>query len=66
MKDLKQLIMEGNLRKVKSLLKKGADVHVDHDWALRYATANGHKAIVKLLLEYGADVKTNPQELATS
>ena len=35
---------------------KGADIHEDDDYALRFAAANGNFEIVKLLLENGADV----------
>ena len=40
----------------KLLLEKGADIHVDDDYALRWASKNGHFDIVKFLVENGADV----------
>jgi hypothetical protein len=41
---------------VAGLLKLGADVHADHDAALRWAAASGKMETVALLLDRGADV----------
>jgi hypothetical protein len=38
------------------LLAAGADVHTRDDFALRWASANGHVEVVKVLLATGADV----------
>jgi hypothetical protein len=39
----------GHLEIVKLLLHRGADVHADSDYALRVASENHHKAVLKLL-----------------
>ncbi len=49
----------GKTEFVKYLLEKGANVHADHDLALRWASENGHTEVVKLLLDAGADVHAN-------
>ena len=41
---------------VRYLLSKGADVHANNDYALQWASENGHEQVVKLLLDAGADV----------
>jgi len=40
----------------KQIHKYGADVHADNDYALRWASENGHKDVVELLLKAGSDV----------
>jgi len=48
---------DGNLEKVKQLLKRGADVNLQDNngrTALRYATAFGYEEIIALLKSYGA------------
>jgi ankyrin repeat protein len=38
------------------LLRHGADVHANEDWALRLASEDGHFELVQMLLQHGADV----------
>ena len=52
----------GHLPVVQELLKAGADIHAEQDWALRLAAANGHHAVVRELLEAGADVHAEQDE----
>ena len=47
---------EGVLSLVKQLVSKGADIHVDNDWALRCASHNGQLEVVKYLVEAGANI----------
>ena len=46
----------GHTEMVKVLIDAGADVHVENDWALQWASYYGHIEVVKLLLDAGADV----------
>ena len=46
----------GFLPGVKLALKNGTDVHTQNDYALRWASGNGHKDVVELLLKNGANV----------
>jgi len=46
----------GKLEFVKYLLDVGADVHAGDDYALQWASEEGHTDIVKLLLDAGANV----------
>ena len=46
----------GDLSKVKTLHKQGADIHIWYDQALRWAAFRGHLDVVKHLVEHGADV----------
>jgi hypothetical protein len=48
----------GKVEIVKMLLKAGADVNAEDDYALRMASA-GHFEVVKLLLEAGANIHSN-------
>jgi len=41
---------------IKGLLEEGANVHAGDGWALIWASENGHLEIIKLLIEYGADI----------
>ena len=41
---------------VQYLLDAGANVHAENDYALQWASDNGHEKVVKLLLDAGADV----------
>ena len=52
----------GNLEIVDLLIKKGLDIHINNNDALRKSAANGHLQIVKLLLENGADFSANNNE----
>lgn len=49
----------GNVECLKHCIENGADVRADDDYALRWASENGHYDIVKLLLENGANVHAN-------
>ena len=46
----------GDLDEVKTLLKRGVDIHAGFDRALRWAANNGHFDVVKYLVEHGADI----------
>src|SRR3989344_2681519 len=46
----------GYLDKVISLLDQGADIHANHDLALRWSACSGHLPVVQYLLEQGADI----------
>ena len=46
----------GFLDGVKIALERGADIHADYDYALRWASRKGHTDVVELLLKNGADV----------
>ena len=41
----------GRLDQVILALKNGADIHTDNDYALRWASKNGHLEVVKYLVE---------------
>jgi ankyrin repeat protein len=45
----------GDLDKVKQLIKQGVDIHAGDDYALRLA-ANGHFDVIKYLVEHGANI----------
>lgn len=45
-----------NSKLIAQLLKQGADLHFESDYALRWKSAYGHINSVKLLLSNGADV----------
>ncbi len=49
-------VVKGDLREVKRLVKAGADIHVEDDYALRWASNNGHLEVVKYLVGQGADI----------
>ena len=59
---LKEASKTGSVEVVKALLKCGADVHADNDYALRWASDNDHYETVKILLENGADVHAENDE----
>lgn len=44
------------------MLEYGADVHIQHDYALRHSAIRGHSSVVTKLLECGADVHANDDE----
>ncbi|MEK0336906.1 MAG: hypothetical protein QQN41_05665, partial [Nitrosopumilus sp.] len=46
----------GFLPGVKKAIERGANVNVSNDYALRFASENGHYDVVKLLLDSGVDV----------
>lgn len=46
---------KGNIEEVKRCLEKGADVHDDIGWPLRWASSKGHKQVCRLLLKHGAN-----------
>jgi len=56
MADLIKASKEGNVERVVELLKAGANVHAEDDYALRWASFNGQAKAVKLLLEAGVSV----------
>ena len=41
---------------IKMLIEKGADIHVDNDFALRYSASIGYLEVVNYLIERGANV----------
>ena len=43
---------------IKYLLKNGADIHADDDYALRSCVKKGYLKVVKYLIEQGADIHT--------
>ena len=48
-----------DIRKVETwewIIQEGIDIHADDEYALRWASENGHLEVVKLLLENGANV----------
>ena len=51
---------------VKFLIEAGANVHFDHDLALRNAADVGHTPVVKLLIESGADVRALEDQVLLS
>ena len=56
--DLHSAAYEGDVKRVRKLLKKGADPNTqseDGDTPLHVAVSWGHVDVVKLLLEHGAD-----------
>lgn len=58
--DIKALIeaaSNGELERVRSLLERGVDVHVENDGPLRVASENGHLAVVRCLIAAGANVR---------
>ena len=46
----------GELNLVKISLKKGANIHTQDDYALRWASCNGQLEVVKLLIKEGANI----------
>ncbi len=50
---------KGQAALVVALLETGADVHENHDQALRWASKEGHGDVVAILLDAGADVNAD-------
>ncbi|WP_175888220.1 ankyrin repeat domain-containing protein [Burkholderia contaminans] len=46
----------GDLDSAKKAIENGADIHAKDDYALRWASGNGHLDCVKYLVEQGADI----------
>jgi hypothetical protein len=46
----------GHLEIVQYLVEKGADIHVDNDYALLFSAENGHLDVVKYLIEKNGDL----------
>ncbi len=55
-RQLFQASRKDDLSQIKILIRKGADVHADNDFLLRWAAGNGHLEIVKYLVKHGADI----------
>ena len=48
-----------NLDNVKLLIEKGANIHANDNYSLKYASVFGYLNIIKLLIEKGADIHAN-------
>ena len=46
----------GNIKNIKILIKNGADIHYNNNYALRFSSENGHIEVVKFLIEKGANI----------
>ncbi|KPJ66533.1 MAG: hypothetical protein AMJ43_07830 [Coxiella sp. DG_40] len=51
-------VKRGRIKEVERLIRKGVDIHSDYDLALVLSASFNHINILKLLLENGADVRT--------
>jgi len=51
---LNAVLQDGDLLLIKKLIHDGVDIHVDDDYALRFASYNGHLSVVKYLVESGS------------
>lgn len=49
-------VLEGDLEEVIDLIKEGAKVDIDNNYALRKSAKNGNLDMVSLLLDHGADI----------
>ena len=62
-KDMNELLIlsckKGELALVKFALDNGADISIEDDEPLQYASRDGHLEIVKYLVEHGADIHAN-------
>ena len=54
--ELLESIKKNDLENVKRWVEKGANLHADDDYALRFSAGNGYLEIVKYLLEQGANL----------
>jgi ankyrin repeat protein len=52
----------GYLEMVDFLLQKGANIHANNDFALRWSAANGKLSVVTHLLDHGANIHANDDE----
>jgi len=50
---------EINTNIISRLLKEGANIHVDNEWVLKWASRNGNLGLVKFLVEHGSDIHTD-------
>ena len=48
--------INGDLKKVKELVEKGANIHAIDDLAFRMTSENGHLEVVQYLVEKGANI----------
>ena len=55
-RDLTRACSDGELDKVKALLKQGANIHAYEECALTWAAEAGRLDVVKYLVEHGADI----------
>jgi ankyrin repeat protein len=46
----------GHIEAVKFLVEKGADIHLENGYAIRWASLQGHVEVVKFLVEKGANL----------
>ena len=51
-----EMAKEGNVKGVILFMNKGVDIHAQNDYALRWASGNGHLEVVKYLVGEGADI----------
>ena len=51
-------VKANNLEKVKYLVSLGADIRSTDDYAIRWASLNGHLEMVKYLVSLGADIRS--------
>ena len=63
--DLIDACRNGDLREVKTLLKRGANIHAWDDLALRGTATEGHLDVVKYLVEQGADIHAGDDRVLT-
>jgi len=54
--ELFKAVINNDLENIKDLIEQGADLHANHEGALRLAADFGHLEVVKYLLEQGANI----------
>ena len=54
--ELFKAVINNDLENIKDLIEQGADLHANHEGALRLAADFGHLEVVKYLLEQGANL----------